>query len=196
MHDQDSDSPLVVEADRGDLPRLRSKRRRGVTVTSAAAVALGLALAGGSVAAATTTGSSSTPSANGSSLPGRPPTGGSPPTAVGTVKSVGDDTFVLTEPNGTTVTVDVTSTTTYRDPKVSSASFADVTVGQQVAVFGTESDGSVAATSICIGLPPGAGKGGPGGPPGSHSGAPPEGAPAPGAAKSGTTPPTGAPTGS
>jgi hypothetical protein len=41
----------------------------------------------------------------------RPPGGGSPPSAVGTVKSVGNDTFTLTTQDGTTVTVDVSSST-------------------------------------------------------------------------------------
>jgi preprotein translocase subunit YajC len=94
---------------------------------------------------------------------------GSPPAAVGTVKSVGDNTFTLTTADGSTVTVDVGSSTTYVDPGVSSPTFANVTVGEHVAVMGTKSANTVTATNVLIGLPPGGGKafgpGGPGGPP-------------------------------
>ena len=85
--------------------------------------------------------------------------GGTPPAAVGTVASVGTNSFTLTTRSGTTVTVDVSSTTTYRDVGVTSASIADVKVGNKVAVFGTESGSTVTATSVGIGTLPG----GPGG---------------------------------
>ena len=85
--------------------------------------------------------------------------GGTPPAAFGTVASVGTDTFTLTAHDGTKVTVDVTSSTTYADPSVTSASFADVKVGDHVAVFGTDTSNTVAATKVAIGGP-----GGPGGP--------------------------------
>ena len=145
------------------------RRRRGVMVTSAAAVALGLALAGGGVAGATSTSASSaTPGASGwSSTGARPPMGGSPPAAMGTVASVGDGTFTLTTADKTTVTVNVSSTTTYRDPSVTSPTIANVTVGEHVAVFGTDTSNVVTATSVAIGDPPAGGKGGPGGPGGS-----------------------------
>jgi hypothetical protein len=154
-------------------PPARPRRRRGVRVTSAAVMALGLSLAGGSVAGATsastgTTSSSST--ASGSPI-GRPPMGGSPPAAFGTVKSVGANTFTLTEQDGTVVTVNVGSTTSYLDPGVTSPSLANVTVGEHVAVFGTDTSDVVAATRVAIGTPPAGGKGGPGGPGG--KGAPP-----------------------
>jgi hypothetical protein len=92
---------------------------------------------------------------------------------MGTVKSVGDDTFTITTPSGATVTVNVSSSTTYRDPSVSSATLANVTVGEQVAVFGTESSDTVTATSVGIGNPPAAGKGGPGAGNGPFGGTPP-----------------------
>jgi hypothetical protein len=154
------------------------RRRRGVRVTSAAVIALGLSLAGGAVAGATTSASTGTPSSSStaSGTPvGRPPMGGSPPAAFGTVKSVGDGTFTLTDQDGTVVTVNVGGTTTYLDPGVTSPSLANVTVGEHVAVFGTDTSDVIAATRVAIGMPPAGGKGGPGGqggPPG-MGGSPP-----------------------
>lgn len=170
-------------------PEISSRRRRGVRVMSAAAVALGLVVAGGSVAGASTSSSNSTapsgtcaPPSSGSSS-GRPPFGGAKPAAVGTVTAKGDGSFTLDSTGGTTVTVEVSDSTSYFDPGVTSPSIADVTVGEHVAVFGTESSGSVAATGVAIGLPPSGGKGG--------LGAPPKGSPS---RSSGTSaPPSGPP---
>jgi uncharacterized protein (UPF0261 family) len=98
---------------------------------------------------------------------------------VGTVKSVGDGTFTITSQGGTTVTVDVGSSTTYRDPGVTSPTIANVTVGEHVAVFGTDTSNTVTATSVAIGTPPSGGMGGPGPrgsrgtPPAGSAGAPP-----------------------
>jgi hypothetical protein len=134
-----------------------TRRRRGVRVTTAAAVALGLAVAGGVAGAASASGSSDTPSPGGTALTaqsGGPATCGSPPAAVGTVKSVGDNTFTLTTADGSTVTVDVGSSTKYVDPEVSSPSLSNVTVGEHVAVMGTESSNTVTATTVLIGAPP------------------------------------------
>ncbi len=156
-----SAGPAAADAD--PFPNLRSRRRRGLRVTTAAAVALGLAVGGGAVANAA--GSGSTPS---TSVPGAPfghdGLGGTPPAAVGTVASVGTNTFTLTGRDGTKVTVDVGSTTTYVDPAVTSPSLADVKVGAHVAVFGTDSSNTVAATKVAIGGPGGPGDmDGPGG---------------------------------
>jgi hypothetical protein len=107
--------------------------------------------------------------------------GGTPPAAAGTVKSVGTDIFTLTTHSGTVVTVDVSSSTTYVDPKVTSASLSNVTVGEQVAVVGTDTSNTVTATKVLIGAPGGpGGQGGPGGPggqgaPGGQGGTPPTG---------------------
>ncbi len=139
-------------------PAQTSRRgRRGVVrVTSAAAVALGLVVAGGSVAYAST---------GGSAPPGQlAPGAGGPharPAAVGTVKSVGASSFVLTTHAGTQVTVDVTGQTIYRDPKVTTPSLSDVTPGAHVAVLGTTSSSTVTATTVLVGLPPRPGPGGP-----------------------------------
>jgi hypothetical protein len=149
------------EADqRNPLATYSLRRRRGVVVTSAAAIALGLAVVGGGVAGATSSATVPTPSGKPPSG-ARPPMGGSPPVAMGTVASVGDGTFTVTTKNKTTVTVTVSSTTTYRDPSVSAPTIADVTVGQHVAVFGTTTAKVVTATSVAIGQPPGRGKGAP-----------------------------------
>lgn len=52
----------------------------------------------------------------------------------------------------TTVIVDVTSSTTYKDHKVTSASFAKVTTGEMVSVEGTTTSGVVTATNVTIGF--------------------------------------------
>ena len=98
------------------------------------------------------------------------------PTVAGTVTAVdvASDSFTLKSEDGTTTTVDVTSTTTYEDRTVTSASLSDVAVGDMVAVVGTTASGVVTATDVRIGTPPtGAGFGGPGGPggPGAPQGA-------------------------
>jgi hypothetical protein len=159
-------SYVADDARLGSGPPARPKRRRGVRVTSAAVMALGLSLAGGAVAGATTasTGTSTSSSPASGSPIGRPPMGGSPPAAFGTVKSIGYNAFSLTEQDGTVVTVNVGSTTSYVDPGVTSPSLASVTVGEHVAVFGTDTSDVVAATRVAIGTPPAGGKGGPGGP--------------------------------
>ncbi len=121
------------------------------------------------VTSSTTTSSSSTAKAatgsgtSSSSATGCMGMGGTMPTAVGTVQSVDTATnsFVLKEANATTVTVDVSSTTTYRDRAVSSPGLSNVTVGEQVAVAGKLSSGTVSATAVTIGAPDGPGFGGP-----------------------------------
>ena len=136
------------------------RRRRGVWVTTAAAVALGLAVTGGAVAGAATGSSTTSTTPDHHGLPGgHGGFGGAPPAAFGTVKSVGTDTFTLTAHDGTTVTVDVGSSTTYTDPSVSSPTFSTVKVGDHVAAFGADTSNTVTATKVAIGGP-----GGPGGP--------------------------------
>ena len=79
--------------------------------------------------------------------------GGTPPAASGIVKTVGSDTFTLTTHDGTTVTVDVSSSTTYLDPSVTSPTSATIKVGDHVAVFGTDTSNTVIATKVAIGGP-------------------------------------------
>ena len=144
----------------GSFPAQRSRRRRTLRLTTAAAVALGLAVGGSAVASASGSTTSTTPAPHGGH-----DFGGTPPTAFGTVASVGANTFTLTTHDGTTVTVDVTSSTTYVDRAVTSPSLADVTVGAHVAVFGTKAASTVTATKVAVGGPDGDGPGqGPGGP--------------------------------
>src|ERR1019366_8161252 len=77
---------------------------------------------------------------------------GTRPAAVGTVKSIGANTFTLTTHSGTVVTVNVaTTTTTYQDRGVTAPTFANVTVGSHVAVVGTDTANTVAATRVLIG---------------------------------------------
>jgi hypothetical protein len=175
------------------FPAVSQRRRRGVQVTSAAAIALGLVLAGSAAAGATTPSTASKPVPSATS--GHQPFDGARPAAVGTVKSVGDGMFTVTTQGGTTVTVAVDGSTTYFDPGVSSPSSGSVAVGQQVAVFGSEASDSVAATRVAIGLPPSGGPGGPGsGPaPGQGPGGGPGGKPERGPSKdsAGRAGPTG-----
>jgi hypothetical protein len=76
---------------------------------------------------------------------------------MGTVKSVGSGTFTLTEHDGTVVTVNVGSSTTYLDRGVTSPTIANVTVGEHVAVVGTDASNTVTATKVLIGGPHGPG---------------------------------------
>jgi hypothetical protein len=82
-----------------------NRRRRGVRVTYAAAVALGLAIGGGAIAgAATGSSTSTTQPADHADGPGSHfGFGGTPPAAFGTVTSVGANTFILTSHDGLTV---------------------------------------------------------------------------------------------
>jgi hypothetical protein len=94
------------------------------------------------------------------------PGGGFGGGTVGRVTSVDSSkgTFVLRTFTGSTVTVRVTGSTTYRDPAATRPGFSDVKVGETVSVRGTTSGGVETATSIVIG---GAGgRGGLGGPSG------------------------------
>jgi Domain of unknown function (DUF5666) len=159
---------LRVGGEPDPFPAVSQRRRRGVQVTSAAAIALGLILSGGAVvgAATPTSSSASLPSWPGQSRPDGPSTHqpmGGRPTVAGVVKEVGDGTFTIAEQDGATVTVEVDSSTTYFDPGVGSPTIATVKVGEFVAVFGSESSGSVSATRVGIGRPPGGAGGGPGG---------------------------------
>ncbi len=172
MSESEADDPTVGPG-ADPFPEISRRRRRGVTVTSAAAIALGLALSGGAVAGATTASQPPAGSSRPSVPANRPPFGGAMPTAVGAVKLVAGNSFIVTAQDGTTVTVDVGSTTSYFDPGVSSPTLADVKVGEHVAVFGTKTSSTVIATQVAIGSPPAGSKGGPGGNGDSHPGAMP-----------------------
>ncbi len=147
----------------GDTPTSRKRVVRRAAVASA--LIAGLGAAGYGVASAVSAGSSSAAAsapattvarssagASFSSSSGRWGFGeGAPPAASGIVTSLGSNTFTLKTTSGTSVTVDVSSTTTYRDRGVTSPSFANVSVNEHVAVFGTTSSGTVSATSVLIG---------------------------------------------
>ena len=155
-----NDHSAVPAAD--PFPAVSQRRRRGVQVTSAAAIALGLILSGGAVVGAATP----TAGSPGSSRPAGPSADqqfGAQPTVVGVVKEVGDGSFTITDQAGATTTVEVGSSTTYVDPGVTSPTIADVRAGEFVAVFGTDGSDSVRATRVGIGRPPGGADRGPGG---------------------------------
>ena len=132
----------------GGGARAKSKVARIAGVSS---VVLGLAIATGGIAGAATTKSAGSP-AGGLKPRHAVGFGGTRPAAVGTVKSVGANTFTLTTHSGTVVTVNVaTATTTYQDRGVTAPTFANVTVGSHVAVVGTDTANTVAATRVLIG---------------------------------------------
>ena len=182
IHDGTTNGP-TGSSDPGPFPNLRQRRRRGLRLTTAAAVALGLAVGGGAVANASGSGSSTS-----TTTPGAPSWhgfGGTPPAAFGTVATVGANTFTLTTHDGTKVTVDVNSSTTYMEFGVTAPTVADVKVGTQVVVFGTDTSNTVAATKVGIGGPHGT-DGGAGGSGDGDGHGPMGGMPAPGTGQAST----------
>jgi hypothetical protein len=87
------------------------------------------------------------------------------PAVIGTVRSVdaAGNSFVVEGPAGRRLTVEVSATTTYRDPAVHAPALSNVTVGEHVVVFGTTSSSTVNATTVLIGMrgPLGINPGGP-----------------------------------
>ncbi|HEX2702830.1 MAG TPA: hypothetical protein VHM72_05305 [Solirubrobacteraceae bacterium] len=80
------------------------------------------------------------------------------PAAAGVVTATpgtGATSFTIELRGGTTETVDVSGSTTYLEHGTSSASLSDLQKGDLVAVFGTTSAGSVAATEVVIAVPRG-----------------------------------------
>jgi hypothetical protein len=157
---------LVPHA-QGAPPARRSTFRRAA-VASAIVAALGAASYGAvaifsagtatAAASAHTTNDAGSPAGTHPWKPGSRPSfwrggmnGG--PAAFGTVVSVGSKSFTLKTFSGTKVTVDVSSSTTYRDFQVASASFATLKANERVAVIGTSSSGVVNAKSVLIGGP-------------------------------------------
>ena len=138
---------------------------RSFRVACGSALTLGLAAGGYGIANAAT-GPGSPSAQNGAPRFGHW-FGGAKPAAAGTVGAVGTNTFTVRGHNGSTTTVDVTSSTTYKDYGVSRPTFANVKAGEFVAVAGSSSSGTVHASSVMIGGPKGhrgsGGYGGPGG---------------------------------
>ena len=72
-----------------------------------------------------------------------------PATAAGTVKEKGTSSLTLTIRDGSTVTVKVTSSTTYQVDGVTTPTLADIKVGDVVMASGTKNaDGSLSATAV------------------------------------------------
>jgi Domain of unknown function (DUF5666) len=160
----------VIDPDPSGNRRARARGDRMKRSAVLAAAALGAGGASLGVAAIADAGSSSSKTSTTRTAVRHGWFFGARPGTLGTVKSVGSGSFTITTPENTTVTVDVTSATKYEDPSKSSASLADVTVGEHVAVAGTGTSNTVAATDVFIGGPggwtggPGGWTGGPGGP--------------------------------
>ncbi len=129
------------------------------------------------------------PGADGAGAAGTPATSG----AVLGVSSA-TNSFTLLTPSGATETVNVSSSTKYTEPCVTSASISDLKRGERVVVQGTSSSGTVDATAVLIrpahvggpGFGPGPGGRGPLGPgPSADQGPAPDqtgSAPSPGSA--------------
>jgi hypothetical protein len=126
----------------------RSRRSRLPRTAVVLAVVLGTGAGSVAVAQAATTGPNNRSNAS------APRTVRTPPAAAGKVATVDPtgDSFTLTEHNGTVVTVDVGSTTTYKDGKVTAPTFSNVKVGEMVGVQGATVSGTVTATSVLIGF--------------------------------------------
>jgi len=151
MTDQDEPA-LTSDVPGAELGR-KAPSHRGLRIASAAGVVVGLTVGAGAVASAATGGSgASAPAASqgtGASSSGTMH-GHCSAAAFGTVKSVGTDSFTVATLRGTTVIVDVSSTTTYRDREVASPTLANIKAGENVAVFGSETTGTVKATAVGI----------------------------------------------
>ncbi len=167
MDDIDRDLSVATSTPRFS-PRSRAKRL--ATLTGVSVAALGISLGAAGIAYASSSGSAMAAATATRTAADDGSTGGFGGFGVvGTVKSVGADSFTVATPDNTTVTVDVTGATTYRDAAVTSPTLANVTVGERVAVAGTRSSDKVTATQVRIGSPgfgaPGGfgGFGGPGG---------------------------------
>ncbi len=133
-------------SDTVDVSSSTSYFERGVSAASLSNVASGDYVAVfGSV-------SDSTVTATKVAIATPPPSNGQFATA-GTVQqtSASGGSFVIETWNNTQVTVQTSSSTTYTERGVSSASLTDIAVGENVAVFGTVSGSTVTATQIAIG---------------------------------------------
>ena len=143
---------------------------RWFRVLGASALLVGFAAGGFGIASATTSSGGTSTAGAARSVSGWGHQTGqlrghhSPPAAAGTVESVTPgsggtpDSFTVKGHDGTTVTVDVSSSTTYKDQGVASPSFANVTTGEMVSVEGTTASGVVTASSVFIGFAGGMGR--------------------------------------
>jgi hypothetical protein len=130
----------------------RGSSRKGMHIATTAGMALGLTVGGATIAGAASTGKGTTRPHHAGKYSSE---GHMHPTVFGTVATVGSETFTVTTHSGSTMKVDVTKATTYRDREVVTPSFSNVKVAEMVAVFGTDTAGRVAATSVGIGTPGG-----------------------------------------
>jgi hypothetical protein len=148
---------------RGQLrPGLLSSR--WFRVLGASALLVGFAAGGFGIASATTSSRGTSPTGatrartGWGNQPGQARGRHTPPAAAGTVESVTaasgstPASFTVKGHDGTIITVDVSSSTTYKDQKVTSPSFTNVTTGEMVSVEGTTASGVVTATSVFIGF--------------------------------------------
>lgn len=101
------------------------------------------------------------------------------PTVVGQVSAIDGDTLTVTQPGGTSATIHVDGSTTYR-VNGAAGSLSDIKVGSFVAAEGTQrSDGSLDAAAIRSGTGERGGFKGPGFPGGPHGPKGPDASPAP-----------------
>jgi hypothetical protein len=164
-----------------ELPRPRrgsrwrwSRPRQALVAGGALAAVLGLGVATGA-GAATTSGTT------GAAAPGRPPGGQARPTVAGKVTALSGDEVTVETSSDASVTVLTSSGTTFESgpgPNAGTTSSASaLKVGDFIGVQGTKNgEGTVTASTVLIGRPPGTGRGRAGGT-GPRSGTPPSGAP-------------------
>jgi hypothetical protein len=130
-------------------------RTFGAATIGIAATAAIVAMAGPASANAPSSGSSGQPTTSGHHHGHGPGDAGRHGHYLqGSVVSVGSDNFVVAD-GSKTVTVDVSSTTTYTDAGVASPTLSNVTAGEWVTVSGSpDSSDTVTATTVTIGQPP------------------------------------------
>ncbi len=139
-----------------DTDRHQRRPRLGLRAATATAVLSG-ALGGGVAYAATSSGPSAKAGALTTGATLRSLRFGAPgnvaPAVIGTVSAVNaaSNTFSVKNAAGSIYTVNVSSSTTYRERGDATASLSSVSLGDHVAVIGTTSGTTVTATAVMLG---------------------------------------------
>lgn len=139
-------------------PRARSKRRwlitGGVTAALLLAMGVGVGVSANALAAQGAGSQASVTSLNGWSNHGGPGYGHDQEQGIGlTVTSVSGQTITAKQPSDASVTIHVTSSTTYTRAE-KTISLSDIKAGDVIHAIGTRnSDGSINATHVAIALP-------------------------------------------
>ena len=161
------DDDTALPTPRQDSRWRWSRPRRALVAGGVLAAVVGLGVAG-TAGTAGATGTGGAPSA-------RSPGGGARPTVAGKITALSGDDITVETTRDATVTVVYSSRTTFQNGGTATSASA-LKVGDFVGVQGTESDGTVTASTVMVGRPPGSRPGRSGGST-PRRGAPPGGAP-------------------